>query len=152
MRIRQRDLHPISAFSARTPWDTDRSLWGGFCIDFGFIRALFVGDTGYCGISRDFLNQLGPLNLNSLPIGDYEARWFIHKSYVNPEEALRLHWDLGSTQSIAMDFGAFQLTDEAIDDPVNRLSRALASRNLPENEFLIPSEGETRIFQSGLVG
>ncbi len=142
---------PSQHFSARTPWDADRALWGGFCIDFGFSRALFLGDTGYCDIFKDFPNRLGPLDLSFVPIGAYEPRWFMRDSHVNPEEALRLHQDLDSAQSIAMHFGTFQLTDEAIDEPVDRLRNALASEDLPEAEFLIPREGETRIYEGRLL-
>jgi len=40
---------------------------------------------------------------------------------MDPEEAVRVHCDVGARRSIAMHWGTFQLTDEAREEPVRRL-------------------------------
>ncbi|MBN8909876.1 MAG: DUF736 family protein, partial [Rhodospirillales bacterium] len=39
---------PAQHFSARTLWDRNRSLWGGFVIEAGGATVYFAGDSGYC--------------------------------------------------------------------------------------------------------
>ncbi len=43
-------LTPAQHFSARTPFDRNRALWGGFLIEAGERRIFFAGDTGYARI------------------------------------------------------------------------------------------------------
>jgi hypothetical protein len=40
-------------------------------------------------------------------------------------------------------FGTFQLTDEAIDEPVEELGRNLRKHAVKEGEFRVPAFGET---------
>jgi creatinine amidohydrolase/Fe(II)-dependent formamide hydrolase-like protein len=44
--------------------------------------------------------------------------------------------------------GTFQLTAEAIDQPLADLNRARAENGIPEVEFVTLHEGETRIFRT----
>jgi L-ascorbate metabolism protein UlaG (beta-lactamase superfamily) len=68
--------------------------------------------------------------------------------HMNPTEAVCAHRDLGSRRSIGMHFGTFQLTTEAIDQPLADLERARAENGVPEAEFVTLHEGETRIFRT----
>jgi N-acyl-phosphatidylethanolamine-hydrolysing phospholipase D len=70
----------------------------------------------------------------------------MRSNHVNPDEAVRVHLDVGSRQSVAMHFGTFQLTDEPIDEPVRALGEALARRGVPEQHFRVPRFGETMVF------
>ena len=62
---------------------------------------------------------------------------------MNPEDAVQAHLDLGATQSVAMHFGCFQLTDEPIDEPVRRLGQACASAGVAPDRFRVLEHGET---------
>lgn len=77
-----------------------------------------------------------------IPIGAYEPRWFMEPQHCNPAEAVQIHRDLGSRQSIAMHWGTFQLTDEAREAPLEALEIALKAAGLPARAFraLIPGE------------
>ena len=66
--------------------------------------------------------------------------------HMNPAEAVRAHRDLGAKQSIGMHFGTFQLTPEAIDQPIKDLAQALSDNGIPESQFIALHEGETRVF------
>ena len=78
-----------------------------------------------------------------LPIGAYEPRWFMRPVHMNPAEAVQAHLDIGARVSLGMHFGTFQLTDEAIDEPLMALDRALDERGIPEQGFTTLDFGES---------
>jgi N-acyl-phosphatidylethanolamine-hydrolysing phospholipase D len=135
---------PVQHWSARTTWDRNRSLWGGWRLDHPELSFFFAGDTGYSADFADTYERLGPVDLAALPIGAYEPRWFMQVMHVNPEEAVRIHFDLHARQSVAMHWGTFVLTDEPLDEPPHRLRRALTAQQLTENDFWIMRHGEMR--------
>src|SRR5947208_16579982 len=128
-------LTPAQHFSARSMFDRNRALWGGFLIEAGGRRILFAGDSGYGPHWREIATRLGPFDLALLPIGAYEPRWFMKDIHMNPAEAAQAHVDLAARQSLAMHFGTFQLTPEAIDEPVRALAKALRERGLAAEQF-----------------
>lgn len=136
---------PAQHWSARTPWDRNRTLWGGYVVEHPELRFFFAGDTGY---SRDFLDiasRIGPVDLAAIPIGGYAPRWFMRVQHVDPAEAVQIHLDLGARQSVAIHWGTFDdLTDETLYEPPERLRAALAARGLPRESFWVLKHGETR--------
>ncbi|HEU4994498.1 MAG TPA: MBL fold metallo-hydrolase [Gemmatimonadaceae bacterium] len=136
-------LAPAQHFSARTPFDRNRALWGSFVFELGGRRLFFAGDTGYNTHFGSIRARLGRMDLSLLPIGAYEPRWFMQDIHMNPAEALQAHLDLDSRTSLAMHFGTFQLTPEGIDEPVRALKTAMAERNVPEAAFRVLSPGES---------
>ncbi|MGE3956994.1 MAG: MBL fold metallo-hydrolase [Vicinamibacterales bacterium] len=117
-------LTPAQHFSARTPFDRNRALWGGFVLTLHGRRVFFAGDSGYAAHFAEIPARLGAIDLALLPIGAYEPRWFMRDIHMNPEEAVQAHLDLGAARSLGMHFGTFQLTTEAIDEPLHALDRA----------------------------
>jgi L-ascorbate metabolism protein UlaG (beta-lactamase superfamily) len=116
-------------------------LWGGFVITLGARRIYFAGDSGYAPQFREVPERCGAIDLALMPIGAYDPRWFMRDIHMNPEEALQAHLDCGAKQSIAMHFGTFQLTPEAIDEPVTRLRAAMRERNVPDETFRVLDAG-----------
>jgi L-ascorbate metabolism protein UlaG (beta-lactamase superfamily) len=136
-------LTPAQHFSARSMFDRNRALWGGFLIEAGGRRIFFAGDTGYGPHFREIAVRLGPVDLALLPIGAYEPRWFMKDIHMHPAEAVQAHLDLASRQSIAMHFGVFQLTPEGIEEPVRELTNALRERGVPAERFRTAEVGES---------
>jgi L-ascorbate metabolism protein UlaG (beta-lactamase superfamily) len=136
-------LTPAQHFSARTPFDRNRALWGGFVLEADGSRIYFAGDTAYGRFFPEVRRRIGPVALALLPIGAYEPRWFMHVVHMNPEEAVRAHMDVEAERSIGMHFGTFQLTTEAIDDPVRELERACRAHGVPPGRFRAPAFGES---------
>ena len=128
-------LTPALHFSARTPFDRNRALWGGFMIEAAGARIYFAGDTAYGPFFTDIAGRFGPLDLALMPIGAYEPRWFMRAVHMNPEEAVQAHVDLGGPATIGMHFGTFQLTTEAIDEPERALDAALRVRGISPSRF-----------------
>lgn len=135
---------PAHHFSARTPFDRNRALWGGFMLTLGEVRILFAGDTAYGTFFQDIGRRLGPIDLALIPIGAYEPRWFMRSVHMNPEEAVQAHIDLAASQSIGMHFGTFQLTSEGLEAPLRALEQARNERGIPESEFSTLAFGGSR--------
>lgn len=128
-------LAPAQHFSARTPFDRNRALWGSFVFELSGRQIYFAGDTGYGPHFTTTRERLGPVDLALLPIGAYEPRWFMKDIHMNPAEAVQAHVDLEARQSLAMHFGTFQLTPEGIDAPLIALSTALRERGIAADCF-----------------
>lgn len=143
---------PAQHFSARTPFDRNRTLWAGFALDLGGVRLYFAGDSGYCRHFAEIGARLGPFDVALLPIGAYEPRWFMSAAHMNPEEAVRAHLDLRSPLTVGMHFGCFQLTDEAIDEPPLALAQALAAAGVDPRTFRVPEHGETIMVGKDRIG
>ena len=136
-------LTPSRHFSARTPFDRNRALWGGFMLSPPGARIYFAGDSAYGTFFRDVRRRLGPIDLALLPIGAYEPRWFMHVVHMNPEEAVQAHLDLDAAESIAMHYGTFQMTTEGIDEPPRALDKARRAKNVAPSRFRTIEFGES---------
>ena len=136
-------LTPAHHFSARTPFDRNHALWGGFVFTAAGKRIYFAGDSAYAPFFTDVRARLGSLDLALLPIGAYEPRWFMHAVHMNPAEAVQAHLDLGSPPSIGMHFGTFQLTTEGIDEPLRALDEARRANGIAPQRFSAPGFGDS---------
>ena len=128
-------LTPARHFSARTPLDRNRALWGGFMLGAGGPASFFAGDTAYAPFFRAVRQRLGRIDVALLPIGAYEPRWFMETVHMNPAEAVQAHLDLEASVSVGMHFGTFQLTTEGIDEPLRALEDARRAATFPRLDF-----------------
>jgi L-ascorbate metabolism protein UlaG (beta-lactamase superfamily) len=136
-------LTPAQHFSARSPLDRNRALWGGFMLAPSGARIFFAGDTAYAQFFREVRQRLGPIDLALLPIGAYEPRWFMQAVHMNPAEAVQAHLDLAASESVGMHFGTFQMTTEGIDEPLRALEEACRAKRLPPSGFRTLHFGES---------
>ena len=132
---------PAQHWSRRGAFDRRKTLWGGHVVESATGRVFFAGDTGYGPHFTEIRERLGAPDIALLPIGAYEARWFMLVQHMNPDDAVRAHLDLGAKLSIGMHFGTFQLTDEAIDEPVRALEAARLAHGVPQEAFRVPDFG-----------
>jgi N-acyl-phosphatidylethanolamine-hydrolysing phospholipase D len=135
---------PVQHWSARTPWDTDRTLWGAWVIEHGGHRFFFGGDFGYSQDLADLGAHFGGFDLAMIPVGAYEPRWFMKTMHVNPAEAVQAHVDLKARYSVGMHWGTFRLTDERLDEPPVKLAEALQRQGISPLHFFLMKHGETR--------
>jgi N-acyl-phosphatidylethanolamine-hydrolysing phospholipase D len=145
-------LTPAQHWSARSATDAMRSLWGGFAVCNAQAHLFFAGDTAYSPDFKDIRQHFarahapehgGGFDLALLPIGAYEPRWFMKDQHANPEEAVQIFQDLGCKRAMAVHWGCFQLTDEALDEPPRELAKALAAAGLPAERFEVLAVGQT---------
>ena len=139
---------PARHFSARSPFDRNRTLWAGFALLREDTRILFAGDSGAGPHWAEICARLGEPDVALLPIGAYEPRWFMAPVHMNPAEAVDAHISLGARHSVGMHFGTFQLTDEAIDEPERALAVSLREKGILESAFVTQGFGETRAYFS----
>ena len=88
----------------------------------------FAGDTAFGDHFAQIRERFGSPRLALLPIGAYEPRWFMSPVHMAPEEAVQAHQILAAETSIAIHHGTFQLADEGIDTPRQRLRELRAGR------------------------
>lgn len=131
--------------SGRGIGDQMKTLWGSFVIETPSGNIYFAGDTGYDVHFAEAAEAFGEFELALLPIGAYEPRWFMADVHLNPEEAVIAHRDLKAKQSMGIHYGTFQLTYEAVDQPVKDLAVALDKQGVSEDDFWILAVGETRM-------
>ena len=102
----------------------------------------FLGDSGYDpALFVEIRRRCGAPDLAMIPIGAYEPRWFMAAAHMNPEEAVRVHRDVGARRSVAMHWGTFQLTDEGRDVP----TKALAAARGPTDAFTVLEAGASLV-------
>lgn len=105
-------------------------------------KAFFAGDTGYGRHFKEIRTTYGaegPIDIALLPIASYAPRWFMKSRHLNPTEALEAFLDLGAKKMIPIHFGAFKLSSEKMDEPVEWLKRVASERNLSENVMILKS-------------
>lgn len=139
---------PAQHFSMRTLFDRNRTLWCGWVLETPEGNIFFTGDTGYCRHFQEIGQRLGPMRLALIHVGGYQPRWFMSSMHVNPKEAVRIHQDVRSLQSIGMHWGTFKLTDEPLGEPPRYLQRALKQAKIPADRFVVLKIGETRVYGS----
>lgn len=137
-------LVPARHWSMRMPWNRNDALWGGFVVR-GREGALYhAGDTAWAEHFDEIRERAGAIDWAMLPIGGYAPRWFMEPQHIGPEEAGRAFEALGATHLLAMHWGTFRLTDEAVGEPVARLRAWWQARQLPPDRLWIPRLGEPR--------
>ena len=113
-------LTPAKHWTARSPFDKNRELWGSFCVrsKLSGTSIYFGGDSAYCpSLFKRIGERHGPFDLALLPIGAYKPRWFMKDVHCSPEEAVQIHTDLGAKQSLGIHWGTFHLADE-VEPPI----------------------------------
>ena len=146
-------LVPVQHWSGRSLTDRMETLWGGYAVFAPDLHAYFAGDTGY---SKDFADARerfaarqvpergGGFDVALIPVGAYEPRWFMQSQHVDPDEAVRIHRDLGAKRSLGIHWGTFELTDESLDEPPQALAAARSAQGVADESFFVMAVGETR--------
>lgn len=128
---------PAQHFSSRSPFDRNETLWASWAIEdrTSGTRVYFGGDTGYASFFSDIAHRLGSPDLAMIPVGAYQPRWFMREVHVTPEEGLQAYQDLGATEFLGIHWGTFDLADEPLTEPLERVSRSVAERGLNPNRI-----------------
>ena len=71
--------------------------------------------------------------------------------HVNPQESVQIFQDLGCQRAMAVHWGTFQLTDEALDEPPRELAKARQAASLAPQDFVVLAIGETMKIKPRLV-
>ena len=134
---------PAQHFSARGPFDRDRTLWCGWALNAGSGTIYFAGDSGYSSLFAEVACEFPHIRLALLPIGAYAPEWFMGPIHMTPEQAVAVHDVLRPAVSIAMHYGTFSLADDGEFEPLDRLASALSASAF-QQAFWTLDEGEGR--------
>jgi L-ascorbate metabolism protein UlaG (beta-lactamase superfamily) len=141
-------LVPARHWSMRMPWNRNASLWGGYVIRAPEGVAYHAGDTAwgehFAEIAAWVAQRGGRIDWAMLPIGGYAPRWFMEPQHVDPLEAARAFADLCARNLLAMHWGTFRLTDEAVGEPPERLRAYWREHGQPDDRLWIVDVGEPR--------
>jgi L-ascorbate metabolism protein UlaG (beta-lactamase superfamily) len=114
-------LVPANHWSRRGIFDTNRVLWGGYVVEGRGFSVYHSGDTAWFEGFDEIRRRFGDLDAAMLPIGGYEPAWFMEHYHLNPEQAGQAFVACGARRLIPMHWGTFQLTDESLCEPIDRM-------------------------------
>jgi L-ascorbate metabolism protein UlaG (beta-lactamase superfamily) len=115
----------------------NRTIWMSFVLSTPGKKIFIGGDSGYDRHFAEIGNQFGPFDLVILENGQYDEKWkYIH---MNPEETVQAAMDLQAKKLLPVHWAKFSLSVHAWDEPIIRIKKEAARRNL---NLLHPMIGE----------
>ena len=138
-------FEPAHHWSARGMGDRRMALWTAFVVETAAGKIYHVGDTGFHdGINyRAVQAKHGGFRLAILPFGAYEPRWFMKPQHQDPHEAVAGMELCNAAYVAGHHWATFQLTDEPIDQPRDKLLAALDQAGVARERFRPMRAGET---------
>ena len=142
-------LLPAIHWSKRSLFDTNKTLWGNFLIEYKDKKILFTCDTGVGDIYKNLGEKYGPVDLTFINIGAYNFYPMVpikDKSiyHTNPEEALKVAKDLKSSRVVGMHWGTVVLSLEPIMEPPTRFKANAEKYNFQKEDAIIFKIGEIK--------
>jgi L-ascorbate metabolism protein UlaG (beta-lactamase superfamily) len=137
-------MTPSKHWGARLFKDTHRGF-GGYVIRGGGHTLYHSGDTAYFDGFAKIGQRLKP-EIALLPIGAYSPDSY-RGVHTCPEEALQAFLDVGARQMIPMHYGTFRLSQEPMDEPVERLLAAAKRAGVAGSVCVLP-EGDTEVIRA----
>jgi N-acyl-phosphatidylethanolamine-hydrolysing phospholipase D len=136
-------------WSKRSLWDTNKTLWGSFLIEYKGKKILFACDTGYGNIYKELGEKYGPIDITLINIGAYNFYPMMpvkDKStyHTNPEEALQIGKDLNSKKVVGMHWGTVVLSLEPIMEPPKRFKDSAKDYGYSKDDAVIFKIGELK--------
>ncbi|KAK3102088.1 hypothetical protein FSP39_008636 [Pinctada imbricata] len=138
---------PTQHWSNRSPFDSNKTLWGSWVIKGPNHSFYFTGDSAYCAGFRQIGRKYGPFTLAAIPVGAYEPQKTLKYHHVNPEEAVQIHEDVKAQSSVAIHWGTFKMAWEPYLECRQRVSDAVKNRGLTAGCFFFVNHG--RVFTVG---
>ena len=123
-------LTPSKHWSKRTPFDTNKALWGGFVIQNTQRTVYHAGDSAY-GEHFKEIGERFDIDEAFLPIGAYRPEEIMRHNHLNPPEALQAAEDLGAKTVVPIHYGTFILSDEPIHEPIEWFEKLTHSHEYP---------------------
>ena len=138
---------PAVHWSKRSLWDTNKTLWGNFLIQYKDKKIFFACDTGYGDIYKKLGEKYGPIDLTFINIGAYNFYPMSPRKdksiyHTNPEEALNIGKDLKSKKVLGMHWGTVVLSLEPILEPPKRFKENASKYGFKEEDAIIFKIGQ----------
>ena len=145
----QISLLPAVHWSKRSLFDTNKTLWGNYLIEYEDKKILFACDTGVGDIYKDLGNKYGPIDITFINIGAYNFFPIMPEKdksvyHTNPEQALSLARDLKSKKVIGMHWGTIILSLEPIMEPPKRFKENSEKFGFKDKDAIIFKIGQVK--------
>ncbi|KAJ1942903.1 Protein-lysine N-methyltransferase efm4, partial [Linderina macrospora] len=146
---------PAQHATNRGLFDRYTTLWASWVImSPSGGKFFFSGDTSYsalvgnptganCPAFEQIGQVYGPIDLSAIAIGAYGPEKVFSGVHVSPEQAVKIHEEIGSRRSIGVHWGTFVLTDEPVDEPPQRLADEMKLRGHASDGFTVIKIGQT---------
>ncbi|WWC66451.1 uncharacterized protein I206_100353 [Kwoniella pini CBS 10737] len=142
---------PNMHWSARSPLDTNATLWAAFHVKSHTEKPksfIHLGDTGYSPTLYHAVGRvLGPIDLAAIPIGSYEPKWHMHLQHTDPEGAVRMALQMKVGKSVGVHWGTWLMSDEAYNKPPLDLEIARQKLDVTEDQFCVLPAGKTIVIE-----
>ncbi len=127
---------PARHFSGRK-FLRGKTLWSSFVLSIHGYRLYIGGDSGYGSHFAEIGEKYGPFDIAMLEIAQYGDNWpYIH---MQPEQAVMAALDLKAKIILPVHWGKFALAYHAWDDPIRRLVKSAAEKQV---KLTTPKIGE----------
>lgn len=134
---------PARHWSRRIGMGRNCSLWGGFVLAAEGTSLYYAGDSAWFDGFDDIGRRFSGLDAAFIPIGAYTPGWFMERHHLNPEQAGEAFLQTGARRLVPMHWGTFQMADESLREPIERLQVWWEERGLEPQRLLIPKVGAT---------
>jgi len=110
----------------------NRALWGSYLVKTAAGKTIYIsGDTAYFeGFAS--IGARERIDLAVINLGAYEPRWFMKRSHLDPEEAVKAFQDLRAQLLLAVHWGTFRLGDEPVFKPRDDIEREMGRAGLAD--------------------
>ncbi len=129
----------------RNLWDANEVLWGSYLIRYKDRIIYFAGDTGYSDHFKEIQEIFGPIDIAIISIAAYDPAFVMKEVHTTPEETIRAKFDLQAKLLIPMHYGTFDLSDEPMGEPLQRLYKS-ADEHKINDELKVLEIGEFYYF------
>ncbi len=132
---------PAKHWSGRALGRRNARLWGGFVMEIEGRTIYYSGDTAECDVPALVHEKFPDIDIAILPIGAYmpdELREF----HTTPEQSFAFFKTLGARYFLPVHWGTYDLSQEPVYEPIERLKKAFLSENRGEGRLIeIPVGG-----------
>ncbi|MDP3465839.1 MAG: MBL fold metallo-hydrolase, partial [Sulfuricurvum sp.] len=118
---------PSKHWSKRTPFDTNKALWGGYVIQKEEQTLYHSGDSAM-GEHFKEIGEKFEIDEAFLPIGAYRPEAIMKHNHTNPPEAIQACTDLGAKVLIPIHYGTFKLSDEPMNEPLEWFEKLISQK------------------------
>ncbi len=130
---------PNRHYSSRGLLDYKATHWSSWSISGKQHNVFYSGDSGYSKLFAQIGERLRPFDLNIIKVGSYGPGQAWRDIHMTPEEAVKVHLDLGGKRMLPVHWMTFNLGLHEWDEPIERAIKAAASKNV---DLLTPKIGE----------
>ncbi len=123
-------LTPSLHWSKRTPFDTNKALWGGYVIQNNDHTIYHSGDSAY-GEHFGEIGERFEIDEAFVGIGAYRPEAIMKHNHTNPPEAIAAGIDLGAKSLIPIHYGTFILSDEPLNEPLEWFAELTRNGDYP---------------------